>query len=288
MAVKTIADLLVDANVIKNATVPGENTATRVGSNLVDVIDSFGLGGASLPQPIVSYDNINDKLEVHFADTGFDFTQHNPEIFLFRYRNIRRKKGLTVPATKKKFPKYVHPITVNANTKWAGWKFFAGTQKDRDGNPVNTRITEWTVPSTIKPYERFELTGFNKYMYWNIIDGGVITSQDVNIFAVDSFTTKNRVDGTKKCNLSGSRRQLSETDLFPKTTNYAFALAIDNPLANQTNDLCPKIFGPFSDPLFAIWELDISGSPPYDKAIDVIMVPQNNNTWFRAARPSTA
>lgn len=44
MAVKTIADLLVDANVIKNATIPGENTATRVGDNLVDIIDSLAGG----------------------------------------------------------------------------------------------------------------------------------------------------------------------------------------------------------------------------------------------------
>lgn len=40
MAQKTDADLTTDANVIKNETDAGENTATRVGSHMVDLIDS--------------------------------------------------------------------------------------------------------------------------------------------------------------------------------------------------------------------------------------------------------
>jgi hypothetical protein len=40
MATRTDAQLTTDANVIKNETAPGANTATRVGNMLVDAIDS--------------------------------------------------------------------------------------------------------------------------------------------------------------------------------------------------------------------------------------------------------
>lgn len=41
MALKTYAQLVIQANVIKNATAVGSNTPTRVGQMLVDLIDSL-------------------------------------------------------------------------------------------------------------------------------------------------------------------------------------------------------------------------------------------------------
>lgn len=295
MAIQTIAQLLVEANTIKNATIPGENTATRVGDNLVDIIDTFASittspAVANIPKPILSAIGGSSDLYVHFTDTGFDFTQNNPEIFLFRYRNNRNKAGISVGGTVKKLKaRYVHPVTVNALTKWAGWKFFSGETKDRDGAVINTRITEWAIPSTILPYQKFILTGFNKYMFWNVLNGGTITAQDVNIFQGglgNKFGLTSRVEQSNPaivCNLSGNNRRLNDTDLFGKVVNYAFAVAVDNPNATQTNGLCPKIFGPLSDPIFSILEYDKTNG----WSVDVELVVQNNNTWSRAARPST-
>ena len=141
-----------------------------------------GGSGIQIPTPIIGITGLTTDLVVHFLDQGFDFTTGNPELFLFRWRNNSKKKITAVPDNIKKrnTSRWVHPTTDDADVKWDGWKFFNGRQKTPYNGIVTGRITEFEVPSTIKPYERF-LVNFNKYMFWYSFDGSNET-YDVNVW----------------------------------------------------------------------------------------------------------
>lgn len=282
MAVKSITDLLIEANLIKNATIPSENTALRVGGTLVDMIDSQFQGMPPTPQ--VEYDFATAEMRIYFLENGFDFTTGNPEIFLFRWKGKTNKKRLGF-AVRKVHSGWKHPATVNASTKWAGWKFFNGNQFLYGGAVTNTRITEWSVPSTIKPYDRTVLTGFNRFMFFTEVDHNTntLTNYDVNILGGGDYLLNDKTSQSFSnlfFKLSGPKRSLKTGKPFwpfPKVTTYAFALAIDNPYATKTNGLCPKIFSQLSAPMSAVWTKN--GSMSYN---DVVMVAGNNNRLARA------
>lgn len=285
MSVKSITDLLTEANTIKNATVPGENTANRVGGTLVDMIDSqFQI---LPPTPQIEYDYSTSELRVFFLENGFDFTTGNPEIFLFRYKAKKRKISL-IYGNKLLQSGWKHPATVNAATKWSGWKFFNGSQSLYDGSVVNTRITEWAVPSTVKPYQRTVLTGFNKYMFINEIDTSTssVVQYDSNILSgAASYQINNKINSSNSnlvFKLGGTKTRINTPFpvVFQKINTYCFALAIDNPYATKTNNLCPKIFSQFSEPINAIWE--VNAGTAYGK--DIVMLKNVDNRLGRVVR----
>lgn len=285
MAILPTDQLLIEANLIKNATIAGENTALRVGGTLVDMIDSQLV---LPPAPIMSWYK-STGLTAHFADSGYDFAVGNPELFLFRYRGKRRSRVIdlltSLPVARKKKARYVHPTTIDSVTKWAGWKFFAGEQRLRDSVIVNTRTTEWTLPGTIKPYEKFALSGFNEYMFWTELDNTAapaytVTQHDTNIFSGANYSLMSRINSSNATllqNLAGTNRRMAKDNLFGKVTSYAFAVGIDNPNATKANGLCPKIFGAMSDPIFSILHsVDGSTNPT-----EVYMVNQVNSRYYR-------
>jgi hypothetical protein len=223
-----------------------------------------GGSGFQIPQPIVSITGTTGNgVAIQLPDTGLDYTINNPEIFLFRWRNSHRSK--TGLKRKRKRSNWVHPSTDGANTKWQGWKFFGGSQIDANGVIFTGRTTEWAIPSGITPYEKFSVD-FNKYMFWNIRDTNtneVFT--DVNVWSYDSFLPTLHQTVNYNINIGGSKINKSSNII-----KFCFAVAIDNPEATKTNGLCPKIFGPLSEPIFSIIQKNLSGF------IDVILVKENH------------
>lgn len=188
---------------------------------------SSGRSAASIPTPIIGF-KVNgpesgtyNELKVHFDANagGFDFTKGNPEIFLFRYRNNRkstRRDEDNNIIKRIKSSKFVHPSTDGAETKWAGWKFFSGKQYDNDGTEISGRITEWSIPSTIKPYQRFTLN-FVKQIFWYTkagIGGNPVVSTDnaVDFNSVNGYTLLNP-DNQNGQNIYIYAKQIIQTDL---------------------------------------------------------------------------
>lgn len=226
--------------------------------------NSFEIEGLQIPQPIISITGSNaDGIAIQLPDTGLDLTIGNPEIFLFRWRNSHRTK-FGVRKRKKK-SKWVHPSTDGANVKWSGWSFFGGSQVNASSYIISGRTTEWEIPSGTKPYEKFGVD-FNKYLFWGITDkvtGG--TTTDVNVWSYDSFSPTIHETTGYTINIGGSKK-LRNADII----KYSFAVAVDNPKATKTNRLCPKIFGPLSEPIYSI--IKASGV----NYIDVILVKGNH------------
>lgn len=280
MAVKSIADLIAEANLIKNAIIPNENTALRVGGTLLDMVDSQFQ--TILPQPHAEFYQATNEMKVYFMDSGFDFSKAaNPEIFLFRYKG-RQRKGSSVTVIRKIKAGWKHPATVDSAIKWQGWKFFNGEQSLYGGAITNTRITEWAVPSTIKPYDRVTLTGFNKYMFMSEIDttGPTLLSFDSNVLGDYNLNDKiNTLNSDYVFKLSGTAKRIKTPSAkgFQKVVTYCFALAVDNPNATKLNGLCPKIFSAFSNPMHIIWNRTGLVSP----ATDVSVVNSVNGIYSR-------
>jgi len=240
----------------------GENvTATRLGNTIkVEITGST----SNIPRPLIGIDSENSKLIISFPDTGFDFTKDNPELFLFRYKNVKHSKH--GDKRRKKKAGFVHPSTHDASTKWAGWKFFNGHHFYKGNNGISDtviegRITEWPIPSTILPYQNIEIA-FNIPMFWNKRNiGTTVVSPsvefDIDPFA-NNFTTDTHAIGDEDSRFVaqiGSSHQRTKDGIgnnYPNIVRYALAVAVDNPLATKTNGLCPKIFGPLSEEFFTV------------------------------------
>lgn len=223
------------------------NNKAALTDHLGNTVEIGGGGsGLQIPQPIISITGSNaNGIAIQLPDTGLDLTQGNPEIFLFRWRNSHRTKFGT--RRRKKESKWVHPSTDGANVKWQGWKFFGGGQVNASSNIITGRTTEWQIPSGTTPYQKFGID-FNKYIFWGItnkITGG--TTTDVNVWSYDIFLPTNHSTPEYVINIGGSKRTRSANII-----KYSFAVAIDNPEATKTNGLCPKIFGPLSEPIYSI------------------------------------
>lgn len=244
----------------------------------------------TIPAPLIGIDNTNRQLVISFQDNGFDFTQGNPEIFLFRYRNTRHSKHRN--RRRKKRSGFVHPSTYNASTKWQGWKFFNGEHSyyspEVGYNTITGRVTEWTIPSDLIPYQQFRID-FNENMFWNKRTYGdlVVTPTvefDINPYDGD-FEVQTHYYGSTSSTMTeiriGSARQREDNPPYNSFTNiirYALAVAVDNPLATKTNGLCPKIFGPFSEEFFAIADRRVGSS-----RILLDKIQSGNHTHIRAS-----
>jgi hypothetical protein len=228
-----------------------------------------GGSGMQIPVPIICLTSNTNSIGVKFSDYGFDFTQNNPEIFLFRWRNKRKsKKEISLGVFEKRVrpSKWVHPTTDGADLKWEGWKFFNGDQKYYKPvfgytytGTITGRVTEWAIPSTIKPYEEFQID-FNRYMFWNVFaDDGSSINFDVNVFdgSYGTFSPTSHGSGGNYIAIGGSRQ------LKGNIVKYSLAVGVDNPDATKTNGLCPKIFGAFSEPFYSIIEKNGGIPNPY-------------------------
>jgi hypothetical protein len=222
-----------------------------------------GGSGFQIPQPIISITGgTNDGISVQFADTGYDFSLNNPELFLFRWRNNHRTKQNERKRNKKS--KWVHPSTEGCEVKWQGWKFFNGIQT-LGPFTISGRTTEWEISPTIKPYERMGIN-FNKYMFWNIYDLNILDylQYDVNVFGFDSFLPTNHQTTDYTINIGGTRGK-SNSNII----KYALAVAIDNPNATKQNGQCPKIFGPLSESFYSVLRVDTSNY------VDIRLIKEN-------------
>jgi hypothetical protein len=235
------------------------------------VIGGGGGGtGIQIPTPMIGITGSNYDLVVHFLDQGFDFTQGNPELFLFRWKKSSRKK---VGGVRKKKPSgWVHPSTDGANVKWQGWKFFGGGQVSAFNNiGVTGRTTEFEIPSTIKPYERFSVN-FNKYMFWYTNLSG--TLYDINVFPLGSFDPTNHQDGEAEIRLTNTKDDVGYGKLG-NIQKYCLAVGVDNPAATKTNGLSPKIFGDLSEPFYSVYDLVVN---------DIKIIKENDRNHFRVIK----
>jgi hypothetical protein len=236
----------------------GDATLTNV-NGVTSVIGGGGGTGIQIPQPIVLFTGVTGQyikngLSIQLPDTEFISSSINPELFLFRWKRGKystRSNSVDPRGKRKKNSKWVHPTTEGSETKWAGWKFFNGKQWH---NPTNTeltgRTTEWEIPLTINPYEIFGID-FNKYMFWNFRSSGILQSWDENIFSSGVFSPTIHQVSADKIKI-GMQKPVSNI------IKYSLAVAIDNPEATKTNGLCPKIFGPLSEPFYTVVFKDIN------------------------------
>jgi hypothetical protein len=260
MAQKTDAELTLEAQQIRNETNIGANTAVRVGEMMLDLIDSKtntanGGSGVVIPAPIIDINGngTSGVINISFANSTFDFSTGNPEIFLMRYKNTRRKMYY-VNAEKVRVRRasgYVHPTTFDASVKWQGWKFFNGTHSwIGTTNAFENRVTEWSIPVLI-PYQTFQIT-MNPYLFWNFknMDNNQLLGYDENFFHASSwYTTSNLADDANyKASVGGNKKNKLAFMKWHKSQEFALVVAIDNPAATKTNNLCPKIFGEMSQP----------------------------------------
>ena len=216
--------------------------------------------GVVIPQPIVLLTGgtttmLSQGLAIQFPDTGFDFTSNNPELFLFRWKrgNHTYRTNKNDPrGRRKKYAKWVHPTTENSDVKWAGWKFFNGKQFN-EGYELTGRTTEWSIPSTIIPYEVFGIN-FNKYLFWNLVSNGSLSQYDTNVWSSLVFTPEDHLVGVDKIGIGMNLRNNGR----PKANiqKFSLAVAVDNPNATKSNGLCPKIFGPMSEPFYTVVDLN--------------------------------
>ncbi len=226
------------------------NDKAALTDHLGNTVEIGGGGtGIVIPEPqihIIGYP-IN-QLNVKFSDTSFLTEENNAELFLFRWRNNHRTKvNNPITRRRRKKSKWFHPSTSSADTKWQGWKFFNGKQYDTNGFEITGRTTEWALPTNLLPYQLHSIN-FNEYLFWNIEDKNTnVITADTNVFSVDSFSPTLHDTTNYKINIGGSNRSRNANII-----KYSLAIAIDNPEANKTNGLCPKIFGPFSEPFYTI------------------------------------
>lgn len=281
MAQKTYAELIAEATLIRDETANNANTATRVGSTLIDMID-FGSISQSIPIPLIGIQGSGQgQIEISFGATDFDFTKGNPELFLMRYRNTRKKMKFVNGVRVWRYNKagYIHPSDATANTKWQGWKFFGGSQKIRIlGELFETpRTTEFPITISTN-YDKMNIS-LNRFMFWSLknYNNDIVTS-DTNVFVNNAITKINNNPNNNpnlKVSIGGTRHQHSGALNYAKLQEFALCVAVDNPFATKTNGLCPKILGQISQPFCTIFEFDSGANA--NNVIDTTFKLKRNN-----------
>ena len=289
MAQKTYAELIAEAELIRDETATNANTATRVGSTLIDMID-FGSISQSIPIPLIGIqgNGTSGILEISFGATDFDFTKGNPEIFLMRYRNTRKKMKFVNGVRVWRYNKagYIHPSDATASSKWQGWKFFGGSQKIRIlGELFETpRTTEF--PITIATNYDIMNISLNRFMFWSLKDyANDIVTSDVNIFPGELISRTNNVpsnDINLKVSIGGFRHQKTGLALYTKLQEFALCVAVDNPFATKTNGMCPKILGQISQPFNSILVFENTGKNAHVNDVQFILKRTNYRSKIRS------
>lgn len=232
---------------------------TDVSGNTVEIGGGGGGTGVVIPQPIIlltgSTGNLPKGIAIQFPDTGFDFTSNNPELFLFRYKRgnkSTRTNSFDPRGKRKRYGRWVHPTTEGSEVKWAGWKFFNGKQYYEGASyELTGRTTEWVIPSTIIPYQIFGIE-FNRYMFWSRRSSGSLVEYDTNVWSSGSFLPDIHSSGSSIIKIGMTVNNLRDDPA--NIQKFALAVAVDNPEATKTNGLCPKIFGPLSEPFYSVVE----------------------------------
>ncbi len=269
-----------------NNTLAAYATAEQVNTAITAVSSSAALAAATqdltgkvatIPTPMIGVNGRSNVINIQFTDLGFDFAKNNAELFLFRYRNAKRKKIIDrnnqSNGTKKKIPaKWVHPTTADASTKWNGWKFFNGEQSLYNPQTFSTegipgRVTEYSIPANLLPYQRFNIE-FNRYMFWRKTSVAGTTFDANFISEANPTTTTDVLD--MYVGMGGS-----STGMIGK---FALAVAMDNPLATKQNGLCPKIFGTLSEPFYSVLARENGKDQPF---VDIKLVTETDAKHLR-------
>lgn len=211
-----------------------------------------------IPRPQLEV--VGGDLAAYFLPTAFNFSQGNAELFLFRWKNQRRKKS-TADNPHRRKGGWVHPANFDWETKWAGWGFFSGRNAE-------ARITEYAIPGDVKNFQRF-MVPFNKYMFWkdgskidvNVVEGIMLADFDKSNNSVPNQPIQTGV-GRRRYNEEGGRK-------MAKVQKFALAVAVDNPVASKTNGVCPKLFGPLSEPFFTRFTVDTFSNPGEITGIEI-------------------
>jgi hypothetical protein len=227
--------------------------------NTTEIGGGGGGTGVVIPQPIILLTGstngfmLSQGVAIQFPDTGFDFTSNNPELFLFRWKRGKlstRTNNFDLRGDRKKYGKWVHPTTQGSETKWEGWKFFNGKQYFNGASyELTGRTTEWSIPSTILPYQIFGID-FNRYMFWSRRFSGSLLEYDTNVWSSGDFTPTQHSSGSSVIGLGMTVNNRNE--YAANKQKFALAVAVDNPNATKSNGLCPKIFGPLSEPFYSV------------------------------------
>lgn len=211
-----------------------------------------------IPRPMIEYRNkggstiggfdtsgnpsFHKLITVHFLPTSPEWLSHEPQLFLFRYKNKRNKR--------KKVKAWVHPSDtwMVHNNRWFGYPMYGGKQMGFGGVDIrlqHERRTEWLIgenlndttfnrnaPYELSPYVRKEIV-LNLSSYWNDASTGFDELRFP--MSISSFESASR-------RLTGAKNRASDA----KAQYFKFAYAIKNPdFPSNSNN--PVLFGDFSD-----------------------------------------
>jgi hypothetical protein len=211
----------------------------NVNTTLIDVSNII-----NIPKPILRYYG-DDNLMMYTAGYSNEWLKYQPMAFLFRQKNKRNNRD--------KSTAWVHPVDINAPTRWSGFGIYNGTRDDQDGNPLPGLITEVELPNTYNGRDGFKFP-FNRFMFWRSLNGIDVIPNGLQGYSWKDFNEINtynsgRIIGTSNSGYSLSTRKLRRKKKIQK---FRIAFGIRNPNVDATTRQSPMIFGPMSDVIFTM------------------------------------
>lgn len=195
----------------------------------------------NIPQPILRYYG-DDNLMMYSAGYSTEWLNYQPIAFLFRYKNKRNSRD--------ERQGWVHPVDINAPTRWAGFGVYNGDRRDSTGNQMPGIITEVELPNTYNGRDGFKFP-FNRFMFWRSVNGidvnpaGLENGNTWHDFNCDiNIESQGRIIGQSNKKYSKEDRKLLRKK---KVQKFRIAFGIRNPNVDATTGQSPMIFGPMSD-----------------------------------------
>ena len=229
-------------------------------------------GDIVIPTPQVKINPKTAEIQVFYLPIGGTgataqkWASLNPKLYLFRYRNARRKTAKDVngnPYPKKSLGGFYHPTHLDginfpnghvySGTTFSPPNYFNGT----NGRQLTTEFN-MLVAGQYRPYIHIPVN-LNPYDWAKKIKGG--TWQFMNEDGSDFGDTvdKYKITGKKTAGKYKSRR--SHIPNNPKVGTFCFAIGCENPDTN-TNIANPIIFGHFSEQFRLRFNLSLDYSKP--------------------------
>lgn len=186
---------------------------------------------------------ITDTLRCFWQGNNREFLNHNPEIWLFRYKRNSRKTITADQYFIKKSKKWAHPPHLNG-LKYGSSNFFTG--------PIRHKVASIASYGYHTEFAMTNLNALSK-MVIPVNEFEFVYGTDNNNIAyllnASSFFDwdKSRIRFVTKPQQTHSNLSLA----------FRFAIVIDNP--NDEN--CPKLIGELSDPVYLILDTKMVSGP---------------------------